>query len=131
MVKILALYPSPHSHSLSSPTRPLSSLPVSSLFSYPSSLFSTRLLPLLYPSSSSLFSYSSPPSSLPVLLLPLLYPSLSLLYLSSLFSTRPPSSLSLLLPDLSLSISFTVPQPEIAIMGQVEGEIRLVMCGGL
>ena len=96
MVKILALYPSPHSHSLSSPTRPLSSLPVSSLFSYPSSLFSTRLLPLLLPVLSLL--YPSPPSSLPVLLLPLL------LLVPSLFSTRPPPPSSLPVPLSSLPV---------------------------
>jgi len=48
-------------------------------------------------------------------------PDLSLLYPSPLSS----------LPDLSLSISFTVPRPEIAKMGQVEGERRLVMCESL
>jgi len=101
---LLALYPSPHSHSLSSPTRPLSSLPVLPLFS-------TR-----------------PPSSPPVAP-PLLYPSPPpLLYLSLPFLLP---VLSLLLPDLSLSISFTVPWPEIAKMGQVEGERRLVMCESL
>ena len=127
------LYPYPTSLF---PTRllPLSSLPVSpSSPTRPPSLSSTRLLPLLLPVSS-LFSYPSPLSPLPVppssptrppSSLPVPPSSLPVLPLSS--PTRPlPSQ-----PDLSPSISCTLPRPEIAKMGRVEGERRLVMCESL